>query len=118
MAKATEMVFIGFNSRVAALDKYSGEKLWDWRSTAGDGYVAVLLDGERLYVSVDGYTYCLDALTGRERWHNKLEGMGTGVPCITMSTGQALQAYLGEAEEARRRQSSAGDATDVGDATD
>ena len=103
MTKVNEMIFVGFNSHVAALDKYSGEKVWDWTAESGSGFVAVLLEGERLFVSVDGYTYCLDALTGRERWHNPLEGMGTGVACLASSTGNTLDAHLAEAEEERRR---------------
>jgi outer membrane protein assembly factor BamB len=41
--------------------------------------VALLLDGDRLIVSVQGYTYCHDALTGQQLWYNPLKGYGLGV---------------------------------------
>ena len=54
------LIFVGFNSRVVALDRRSGRLVWDWTSPKGSGFVAVLLDVDRLIVSVQGYTYCLD----------------------------------------------------------
>jgi outer membrane protein assembly factor BamB len=105
MTKVNEMIFVGLKARVAALDKYTGKRIWSWQSKHGfSGYVALLLEAERLYVSVDGYTTCLDALTGKERWHNPLKGMGVGVPCMALSTGHS-QALLPMAEDTRRRQS-------------
>jgi outer membrane protein assembly factor BamB len=86
MTKVTDMLFVGFDSRVVSLDKHSGKKIWAWKSKHQfTGNVGLLLEGERLYVSVDGYTTCLDALTGKERWHNPLKGMGVGVPCLAMA---------------------------------
>ncbi len=52
------------------------------------GYVTILVDGDRLIVSTNGYIYCLDPLTGSihvaqsdERlWHGDadLSGVGAG----------------------------------------
>ena len=39
----------------------------------------LLLDAERLIASVNGYTYCLDPLSGTQLWYNGLAGFGTGV---------------------------------------
>jgi outer membrane protein assembly factor BamB len=77
-----DLVFVGFNSRVAALDRYSGEIVWDWKSPEGGGYVSLMLDGDRLIVSVNGYTYCLDPLFGQEVWRNPLKGFGIGVASL------------------------------------
>lgn len=108
MTKVNELVFVGFNSRVAAIDKYSGKKFWSWRAKGHmSGFVALLLDGERLYISVDGYTTCLDALTGKERWHNPLKGMGVGAPCLAMTGAHTSMALMAE-EEARRRTTTSG----------
>jgi outer membrane protein assembly factor BamB len=96
-----QFVFVGFNSRVVALDRDSGELRWQWKSPSGSGFVAVLLDGDRLIVSVKGYTYCLDPLTGGTLWDNPLKGMGTGVPCLASvrgTTSPALYAMLAQAE--------------------
>ncbi|MEE8451072.1 MAG: PQQ-binding-like beta-propeller repeat protein [Thermoguttaceae bacterium] len=78
-----DIVFVGLNSRVAALDANTGTIVWDWRAPTGSGYVSLLLlDGNRLIASVSGYTYCLDPGTGRQHWFNELTGFGTGVVSI------------------------------------
>ena len=61
------LVFVGLNSRVAALNQDTGTLVWQWRATTprNGGYVSLLLlDEARLIVSVNGYTYCLDPKTG------------------------------------------------------
>jgi outer membrane protein assembly factor BamB len=105
------LVFVGFNSRVAALDRHTGDKVWEWTSTHGSGFAALLLDGDRLIVAVQGYTYCLDPTTGAEMWSNPLKGMGVGVPCLASVRGNTysgLYAMLAEQEKANT-QSNAGD---------
>jgi outer membrane protein assembly factor BamB len=84
-----DLVFVGFNSRVNALDRYTGETVWTWKSPKGSGYAAILVDGDRLIVSVNGYMYCLDPIFGQEVWSNPLPGMGTGVPCLASANGTA-----------------------------
>ena len=94
-----DLVFVAFGKFVVALDRYTGEKVWQWSPAKGAGYMSILLDGDRLIVSASGYMYCLDPLFGQEVWSNPLEGMGTGVPCIASSNGAtnstpAMQAAL------------------------
>ena len=84
-----DLVFVGFNSRVVALDRYTGEKIWDWKCPQGSGYVTVMIDGDRLIVSVMGYTYCLDPIFGQEVWRNPLEGLGVGVATLASVNGSA-----------------------------
>ena len=84
-ADVKDLVFVGLNSRVAALNQDTGEIAWQWRApTPGSGgYVSLLLlDEDRLIVSVNGYTYCLNPQTGEQRWYNELSGFGTGVTSI------------------------------------
>jgi outer membrane protein assembly factor BamB len=50
-----------------------------------DGYVTLLLDGDRLIVSTNGYLYCLDPRTGQMRWSNAMEGFGMGTPTALCS---------------------------------
>ena len=79
------MVFVGFNSRIAALHRDNGEIVWQWRAPKpmGGTYVSLLLlDETRLIASASGYTYCLDPRTGEELWYNELTGFGTGVASI------------------------------------
>ena len=85
--KLEDLVFVGFAKQVVALDRYSGEKKWEWKSPDGSGFPAILVDGDRLIVSVEGYTYCLEPTTGGLVWENKLKGMGTGIPSLASIRG-------------------------------
>ncbi len=88
-----ELVFVGFNARVAALNRETGELVWTWKATKGSGYVSVLLDTDRLIVSVQGYTYCLDPITGAELWINELSGLGIGVATLASVAGQSASTF-------------------------
>jgi outer membrane protein assembly factor BamB len=100
------LIFLGFNSRVVALDRATGNILWNWKCPQGTSeYVALLLDGDQLVVSVQGYTYCLNPLTGEEIWRNPLKGFGVGVP--TMVSINASSSGGAAAEEIRRQQQQA-----------
>jgi outer membrane protein assembly factor BamB len=103
----SRLVFVGFNSRVVALDRESGDLVWTWKTGHGSGFVAVLLDGDRLIASVQGYTYCLDPLSGAQIWHNPLKGLGTGVPCLASvrgTTSPALYAMLAQQQREQQEQ--------------
>lgn len=102
----SDLIYVGFNSRIAALDRATGERVWDWEAPHGSGFVALLLDGEQLIVSVQGYTWSLDPATGDTLWENLLKGFGYGIPCLVSTAGSSLaQSTLAE-EERLARQSS------------
>ena len=83
-----DIVFVGFGSRVAALDRTDGQVLWKWKSPKGRcQFVSLLLDGDRLIVSVHGYMYCLDPLTGGQLWSNPMDGFGFGIPSLASLQG-------------------------------
>jgi outer membrane protein assembly factor BamB len=85
-----QVVFVGFNKRVLALDQNTGAVLWNWICPTGSGYVTLLLtDDEHLIVSVSGYTYCLDPATGQQRWFNELKGHGVGVASLAAWGGMS-----------------------------
>jgi outer membrane protein assembly factor BamB len=101
LPEAGELVFVGFNSRVAALDRQTGELVWSWKCPRGSGIAALLVDDDRLIVSVQGYTYCLDPASGGEIWSNPLKGMGVGTACLASTRGNTtaqLHAILAEFE--------------------
>ena len=82
-----KLIFVGFHSQVVALHRDCGELVWQWKSPKGSGYVTLLLDGDRLIVSVMGYMYCLDPTTGDQLWFNELSGFGTGVTSLASARG-------------------------------
>ena len=96
------LIFVGFNSRVVALHRDTGELVWQWRCPKGSGYVTLLLDGDRLIASVMGYTYCLDPANGNEVWCNELAGLGIGVTSLASVRGYSqplLEAAASNAQQ-------------------
>lgn len=93
-----DLVFVGFNSRVLALDRETGEIVWSWKPTKprfmSGGFVTQVLDGDRLIVSVNGYMYCLDPLSGEELWYNETKGHGTGVATIVSTRSNSSHEVL------------------------
>ena len=94
-----QLIFVGLRGYVVALDRDTGKIVW-CNSKLHSGYVSMLLDGDRLIVSCDGYMYCLHPLTGEVLWHNPLSGFGTGVAHLTSIRGQSSQVVLAEAAAA------------------
>jgi len=105
--KMKDLVFVGFNARVAALDQRTGDIVWQWKASDGSGYVSLLLDGTSLFASVNGYTYCLDAPTGQQLWQNRMTGFGFGVTSLVSTQGSSPHSVLGEAAAAAARAAAA-----------
>ncbi len=107
-----DLVFVGFNSRVVALDRYSGEIVWDWKAPDGSGYVSVQIDGDRLIAGVNGYVYCLDPIYGQEVWRNPMKGFGLGVTSIASVKGSTSSDPA--AEQARQEAAATSSAASAG----
>ena len=105
---ADDLLYVGFNRRVAALDKQTGAILWQWKAPAGSGFVSLLLDGDHLFASVNGYQYGLDARTGAELWRNAMKGFGWGVTSLCSRNGRSPDSLLGEAQAKAARARAAG----------
>ena len=99
MTTIDQLIFVGFNGYVFALDRDTGEKVWV-NSEMKAGYVSLLLDGDRLIVSTNGYMFCLDPLTGAIQWNNPLSGYGTGPAHLVSVRGQSPQVLAQPAEAA------------------
>jgi hypothetical protein len=56
---AEQLIYVGLNGYALALDRDTGEIVWS-NNEMRSGYVSLLLDGDRLIVSTNGYIYCLD----------------------------------------------------------
>ena len=85
--KLSDLIFTGFNRRVAALHRLTGQIIWQWKAPKGSCYVSLLLDKDILIASVDGYMYGLDPLTGGQLWMNPMTGFGTGVTSLVSVNG-------------------------------
>ena len=107
------LVFVGFNSRVLALDRDSGDIVWDWQAPKPKtaGFVTLLLDGDRLIVSVNGYMYCLEPETGELLWYNETKGFGTGVASMASVRGHSSDNVSAEAAAAMAQRQAAAAAT-------
>jgi outer membrane protein assembly factor BamB len=98
--RVSDLIFTGFNRRVAALHRATGEIVWQWKADEGMAYVTLLLDGDLLVVSVDGYMYGLEALTGVQLWSNSMPGCGTGVASLASVHDSAQNAMAAAASYA------------------
>ena len=96
MSTLDQLIFVGFRGYVVALDRDTGEIAWS-NNNLESGYVALLIDGDRLIASVNGYTYCLDPLSGEIRWRNPLHGYGVGAPTLASVRGNSSHALLSHA---------------------
>ena len=94
------------------MDRDTGELVWQWVSPEGSSsYVALLLDGDRLIVSVQGYTYCLNPLNGEQVWANPLKGFGTGIPTLVSTRGTSSLSAAEVLAEQQRQASHASSTT-------
>lgn len=98
-----EIVFVGFNSRVAALELATGQEVWRWKAGRGSGYVSLILEDQRLIAAVNGHIYCLDPRTGQELWHNPMTGFGYGVTSLATAQGGTSTAMLAKHSLERQR---------------
>ncbi len=99
MRSVDQLIFVGLNGWVTALDRDTGEVAW-CNAELKSGYTTLLLDGDRLIVSTNGYMYCLDPENGRIVWSNPLRGYGTGVTHLVSSRGRSDQILLSQAAAA------------------
>ncbi len=102
-----QLIYVGFNRRVAALSRHNGEVVWDWKCPKGRGFVTLLLDRELLLASVNGYTYALDAATGGEVWSNPMQGFGWGIASVCSRQGSTPPAPIAE-HQLRAQQAATG----------
>src|SRR5436190_9227498 len=95
-----DLVFVGLNGRVAALETSTGETLWEFRSPKGGGYVNLLVDRNLVIAGVNGYMYGLDPKTGDQLWFNELKGYGVGVTSLATLSGSTSQPVVLQAAAA------------------
>jgi len=104
MAKP-DLVYLGIRGSVLALDKNSGARIWETK-LKGSQFVALLVDGQRIFAGTQGEIFCLDAATGKPLWHDGLSGYGFGLLSLAIQNGVSDPALLA-AEHIRQQQAAA-----------
>jgi outer membrane protein assembly factor BamB len=82
------LLFVGINGNVLAIDHASGEEVW--RVKLKGDFVNLSFEGDSLFAAAQGELYCLDPSTGHIRWNNPLKGLGWGI--VTFGTADNNQA--------------------------
>jgi outer membrane protein assembly factor BamB len=98
------VIYVGIKGSVLALDRKTGDEVWQTRLKGSD-FVNLVLDGDDLLAATRGEMFCLDARTGNVRWNNRLRGWGWGLVCI--ATEQKSSDLLWAAEYRRRQEADA-----------
>ncbi|HMR82894.1 MAG TPA: PQQ-binding-like beta-propeller repeat protein [Niabella sp.] len=98
-------LFILSNGRVAAIDKKSGDIVWEVKlreyvKGASLSYVVgqIVLEGDKLVVAVSGILLCLSAKDGSLIWKNELKGWGYAF--VSIANAGAGDAALDQANAA------------------
>lgn len=106
----SDVIFMGLNSRVIALNKDNGQALWDTKlgGVLGDGFITLNSDSRHVFAFCKGQIYCLDALSGAIVWTNELKGYGYGIAsiCIPGSPMAPDPAVYAKMQSDRRSSSS------------
>ena len=91
-----DLLFVSFSDKVIAVDRLDGSIVWRWKASKSTGLVVLLPSGDRLFVSINGYTWALDPTNGAELWFQPFKGEGVGVAILaTMRTGVSDAAVTG-----------------------
>ncbi|HLP01844.1 MAG TPA: PQQ-binding-like beta-propeller repeat protein [Opitutaceae bacterium] len=77
---SSEILYLGTNAHVVAVDKATGSTLWRTKLKGGfignTGFVTLLVQDDRVFAHAGGELFCLDQKTGAVLWNNGLEGLG------------------------------------------
>jgi outer membrane protein assembly factor BamB len=84
MAARTSAVFVGVRGTVLAIDRSSGETLWETELKGSDFVDVMMVDGD-LFAASKGRLYRLDPAGGAILWVNDLPGLGWGIVSIAGS---------------------------------
>jgi outer membrane protein assembly factor BamB len=100
MASRTGALFVGTKGTVLAVDRSSGETLWETDLKGSDFVDVMIVDGD-LFAASKGRLYRLDPAGGAILWVNDLPGLGWGIVSIAGSHS------AGAAEKVKRDQAAA-----------
>jgi outer membrane protein assembly factor BamB len=109
----SDTLFVGLKGHVVAFSKRDGTQLWKTKlrgglTVAGDRFVTVLAEGERIYAHTYGELFCLDTRTGEQLWSNELAGLGYDVAMLAV-VGASSPSLAALVEQKRKSASGGGD---------
>lgn len=93
---SSDILYIGINGHVAAIDPATGQEIW--RTALGGGLfshpghqdVCVIEHEGKVFAGCHGHLFCLDAATGQPLWRNDLSGLGHNDVTLAIG-GKAIQ---------------------------
>ena len=108
-----DTLFVGVKGHVVAFSKRDGTQLWKTKlrgglAVAGDRFVTVLSESERVYAHTYGELFCLDARTGEQLWSNELSGLGYDIAMLAV-VGASSPPLAALVEQRRKSASDSGD---------
>ncbi len=97
-------LFIGIYGKVLAIDRATGQAVWE-TGLKGSDFVNVVLQDGALYAATRGELFCLDPVTGNIRWRNPLKGLGWGL--ITIAPADSQEAVVMRRKKQQEEQAAA-----------
>jgi len=98
--KLGDLLFLGLNSHVVALNKKTGTEVWraslKGGMSSGYTFVTLLVDGEMIYAHTKGEVFGIEAISGRVLWNNGLKGFGYGLASLAVKDGFSVPAAVEE----------------------
>jgi outer membrane protein assembly factor BamB len=91
--EASNLLYIGIQGAVLALDRANGAEVWRTRLKGSD-FVNVLVDGDQIFASTSGEVFCLSRFDGQILWNNRLKGLGHGLVTIVTETSSPQLAAM------------------------
>jgi outer membrane protein assembly factor BamB len=84
MPTRASALFVGTKGTVIAVDRRTGETLWESELKGAEFVDVMIVDGE-LFAASKGRLYKLDPVSGDILWRNDLPAMGWGIVSIAGS---------------------------------
>ncbi len=90
-----KLLFVGTHGHVVAIDKQSGDKVWE-RSLPGTGYavVSIVYEDGRLFCASGGRIFAIDPGSGEVVWKNKLKGLGMGIVYLSTAASNSTEMVM------------------------
>jgi outer membrane protein assembly factor BamB len=104
--KQNNLLFILSNGRVAAINKKTGDIVWELKlkqyvtSTMAGAVGQISVEDNKIYIGVAGILLCLSTKDGALIWKNELKGWGYNFVSMANVNSQAAGAATAQASAA------------------